>query len=87
MLHYPKLMISKRNKTLVVFMYKEGEGTVLQGDRFYKVGYSSTTWDINCFKDYKGNAFNLRYIFDGEKEIISIQNDNKPLKNRPRYIE
>ena len=76
---YPKLMHSRISK-LIVLMTKKCEGTVLQADDSFKVGYSSTTWEMSCFEDFEGDFPELRYIFDGEKEIISTQNNNEPIK-------
>jgi len=85
---YPKLMYSKKTNR-IFYMTNFRVGTVVVDTKPYKrntEGYFSKSWDQENFEDFEGTINGvpypeLRYIFDGEKEIISIQNDNKPISN------
>ena len=46
---FPKIMRSGR---LIILFSLYGEGVVISGDSDYRVGYRSTSWSTNEFKDY-----------------------------------
>ena len=83
---YPKLMYSKTTQR-IFYMTADNIGTVVKDDRLGRkstVGEYSHGWNMDCLIDYEGVLSELRYIYEGEKETISLQNDNLPLRIKPQ---
>lgn len=53
---FPKLMKSTINEAIVLF-YKDGEGIVVSNsnDGEYRLGYLSSTWIMQNFRDFNGS--------------------------------
>ena len=55
---FPKLMIitaDVTNKGMIVLMRKYEEGTVVRENKSYTIGYSTDTWQMQHFSDFKGS--------------------------------
>ena len=68
-----------RNWNIEVLAIREC-GVVLTNYEGYEKGFYDTRWNMAAFNDCDDPIPELRYLFDGEKEIISLQNNNLPLK-------
>ena len=84
---YPKLMYSKKTNR-IFYMTHFRVGTVVVDTKRNTEGHFSKSWDQENFEDFEGTINGvpykipeLRYLFDGEKNTVSFQNDNKPISN------
>jgi hypothetical protein len=53
-LPYPKLMTE--GEGLIVLMYCDGKGTVVNGSFAYTTGYHLDNWRMEAFKDFEGEV-------------------------------
>ena len=53
---FPKLMVSKRNKTTIALFCTPTEGTIIQAVfKQHPVGYHSFGFASECFEDFEGS--------------------------------
>jgi len=73
-------LTNHKGHRLKILFYSRECGVVLTNYAVYEKGFYDTRWNMADFNDCDDPIPELRYLFDGEKDTVSFQNNNLPLK-------